>query len=284
MSFTPTIHNDTYAYIDPLKYSMAGKTVMITGASKGCGRAMAIGYARAGISNLILAARSPISTKEILEAAKSAGRPEPKMLTLKVNVSDRHDVEAAAKSVEQEFGKLDILINNAGYLGRFEPFTENDPDDWWQNWETNIKGIFLMSRSFIPLLLKSELKTIINITSEGAHVILQGASGYMTTKLAMVRLGEFLDVDYKEQGLLAYAVNPGGVHTDLAHNMPEFTWGPVLVDQPELCGETVPWLTSEKRDWLAGRYVSCPWDMQELLRRKEDVVEKDLLKIRLKIT
>ncbi|KAI9665800.1 MAG: putative secondary metabolism biosynthetic enzyme [Bathelium mastoideum] len=284
MSFTPTIHNTSYPYIDPSKYSLHGKSVLITGASRGCGRAMAIGYAKAGISQLALAARSPISTEEILEAAKSAGRPEPKILTLKFSVTDRSEIETAAKLVEEQFGKLDILINNAGYLGNFEPILDSDPDDWWSNWETNIKGIYLVSRAFIRLLLKSELKTVINITSEGANVLLKGASGYMSTKMANLRLSQFLSLDYDEQGLLAYSVNPGGVHTDLGHNMPEYLWGPILVDEPDLCGESIPWLTSQKRDWLAGRYVSCTWDMKELDERKDEIVKNDLLKLRLAVT
>ena len=283
MSFVPTIHRTPYPYINPSKYSMQGKSALITGASKGCGRAFAIGYAKAGISQLVLAARSDVPTKEILEAAKSAGRPEPKILTLKLDVTSRSDVEAAAELVEKHFGGLDVLINNAGYLGRFKPIVDSDPDDWWNNWETNIKGIFLMSRSFIPLILKSELKTIINIASEGAHVLLKGASGYMTTKLANLRLSQFLNLEYGGEGLLAYSVNPGGIHTDLAHNMPDWTWGPILTDDPELCGETVPWLTSVRREWLAGRYVSCPWDMRELEERREEVVKYDLLKVRLAI-
>ncbi|KAL9084004.1 MAG: hypothetical protein Q9165_008280 [Trypethelium subeluteriae] len=281
--FVPTIRNDTYPFIDPLKYSLKTKSVLITGANKGVGRAISIGYAKAGASQVAVAARSSFATQELVTAATSAGHPEPHILTLQVDVTDRRSTEAAAKRVQQEFGKLDILVNNAGYLGKFLPIVEGDSDDWWTNYEVNIKGIYLMSRAFIPLLLKSELKTVVNLTSGGALLALRGASGYQSSKFAMLRFSEFLVADYGEQGLLAYSVHPGGVATDLARNMPKEAQMKFLVDQPGLPGETIPWLTSKKRDWLAGRYINCQWDMEEFERRKQDVVDGDLLKVRLAV-
>ena len=281
MSFVPTIHNDTYPYISPSNYSLQGKSVLITGAFRGCGHAMAIGYAKAGISKMAMTSRSPTIIQDILDAAKAAGRPEPQILVIKLDVTHGDYIEQVVQVVERKFGTLDILVNNAGYLGTFRPIAESNPEEWWNNFEVNVKGTYLMSRAFIPLLLKSELKTIINISSEGFHVLLKGASGYMTTKLANLRLSQFMDVDHGEEGLLIYSVNPGGVHTDLGHNMPEWLWGPILTDTPELCGETVPWLTSQRREWLAGRYVSCPWDMKELEDRKDEILKYDLLKVRL---
>ena len=78
-----------------------------------------------------------------------------------------------------------------------------------------------MTRSFLPLLLASSAKTILNISSGGAHVASPGASAYQTTKLALLRLSEFMNVDYGAQGILAYSLHPGGVVTDLARNMPQ---------------------------------------------------------------
>ena len=247
------------------------------------GRAISFGYVKAGISQIALAARTPISTRELFEAAKHAGRPEPQILTLQVDVTNRENTEAAAKMVGKEFGKLDILINNAGYLGKFVPMIDGDPDDWWANYEVNIKGTYLMSRAFIPLLLKSQLKTVVNITSGGAHHTFKGASGYQSSKLAILRFSEFLNTDYGEKGLLAYSVHPGGVVTDLAKNMPAEAVSRLLIDQSELSGEVIPWITNQKRDWLAGRYVSCTWDMGDLERRKDEIVKGDLLKVRMAV-
>ena len=70
--------------------------------------------------------------------------------------------------------------------------------------------------------------------------------------------------------------------TELAANMPKDTHG-LLIDTPELSGDTIVWLSQEKRTWLAGRYVSCTWDMGELMGKKEEIIEKDLLKVRMAV-
>ena len=78
-----------------------------------------------------------------------------------------------------------------------------------------------MTRSFLPLLLASSGKTILNITSVGAHFTSYGASAYQTTKFALLRLSEFSNAEYGDQGILAYSLHPGGVVTALAQGMPK---------------------------------------------------------------
>lgn len=125
------------------------------------------------------------------------------------------------------------------------------------------------------------LKTVVNINSVASHNLRPHASAYGTSKLAALRLTDFLLVEAADQGLLAYSVHPGGVLTELAeNNMPKSTLA-ALVDAPELAGDTVVWLTQQRRDWLAGRYLSCTWDMEELMAKKDCIVTKDLLKVKL---
>lgn len=116
---------------------------------------------------------------------------------------------------------MDILINNAGYLESFKPLCEGDEKEYWRTWEINIGGVYLVSKAFIPLLLKGGDKTIVNLSSLGSMTLLPGGSSYQTTKFALLRFTEFLNVDYGEEGLLAYAVHPGGILTDLSRGMPE---------------------------------------------------------------
>ena len=111
-------------------------------------------------------------------------------------------------------------------------------------------------------------------------MIMDGASSYQVTKLALLRLGEFVSAEYKDQGILCYGIHPGGVVTELASRMPKDSHG-LLVDKPELAADTVAWLVNEKREWLAGRYVSVTWDMKELLDKKDEIIKKDLLKVRM---
>jgi NAD(P)-dependent dehydrogenase (short-subunit alcohol dehydrogenase family) len=130
-------------------------------------------------------------------------------------------VESAAEAIEKEFGKLDILINNAGYLSTFEPMGDTDPEDYWRNYEINLRGVYFVTRACLPLMLRGGEKTIVNVSSRGANTLSAGASGYQTTKFALLRFTEFLVVDYGEQDLLAFAVHPASSKTELAANVPE---------------------------------------------------------------
>jgi NAD(P)-dependent dehydrogenase (short-subunit alcohol dehydrogenase family) len=208
-----TPRHDTYDFINPAKADMASKSVLITGASKGVGRATAASFATAGCSKIALAARSSLDVveKEVREAAKKAGKPEPQVLSLQVDVVSEESVRAAAEAVTEKFGSLDVLINNAGYLEQWQPIAESNTEEWWRSWEINLKGTYLCSRYLIPLLLKSHTKTLINISSAGGHNTTPGASAYQTAKFTVCRLTEFADKEYYEQGLIALAVHPGGV-------------------------------------------------------------------------
>lgn len=99
--FTPSERHDTYDFIDPKHIDMTGRSVVITGASKGVGRAIAVSYAKAGCSNIVLAARSSLdeAESEVKEAAKSASRREPRVIKLNVDIVKKQDVEKAAKEV-----------------------------------------------------------------------------------------------------------------------------------------------------------------------------------------
>ncbi|KAH6645321.1 NAD-P-binding protein [Truncatella angustata] len=283
LRFTQEIHNDTYPAIDPSPSDCRGKAVYITGASKGIGLALALAYATAGASQIGLGARSLSATiqDEVIDAAKKAGHTAPQVLKNKLDVTDSNSVAEAARLAEKEFGRLDILVNNAGYLEEFAPLCDGDEKEYWRTWEINIRGVYWMSKAMIPLLSKGGEMTIINISSIGAQNLSRGASGYQTTKFALLRFTEFLNVDYGNEGLLAYSVHPGGIPTDLAKGMPSNAFSALLVDTVELASNTIVFLTKEKREWLAGRYVSCTWDMPEFISRKKEIVNDDKLKMRM---
>ncbi|KAL2022827.1 hypothetical protein VTK56DRAFT_4358 [Thermocarpiscus australiensis] len=280
-----TPHTDTYPLISPANADLSGKSMLITGASKGIGRTTAIRFAIAGCSKIALAARSPLSEveKEVKAAAIAAGRPEPQILSLNVDVTSEKSVRGAASRVSEAFGgSLDVLITNAGYLEQWKPIAESDPAEWWKSWETNIKGTYLFARYFIPLVLESSVKTVITLSSLGATNLNYGASAYQTTKFATCRLTEFIDQEYHDKGLVAIAVHPGGVKTELALNMPKEMHN-VLLDTPEIAADAMVWLAKERREWLAGRFFCCNWDVKELEDRKDEIVNKDLLKFRLRV-
>lgn len=225
-NFTTELHSDTYSYIQ--RSSMPGKTVLITGASRGIGQAVAISYAQAGASQIALAARTDLSAvqAEVHNAAIKAGHRPPKVLALSLDITSLTSVEASLKEIESNFGTLDVLINNAGYMEKSLSITESDPDDVWRSFEINNKGTYLMTKTFLPLLISSKgLGTIINLSSVSALLPMPGMSAYSTTKFALLRFTEMINMEYASQGIVAIAVHPGGVLTELAMVLPEALHG-----------------------------------------------------------
>ncbi|EWG48608.1 hypothetical protein FVEG_08313 [Fusarium verticillioides 7600] len=186
-------------------------------------------------------------------------------------------------SIAEEFnGRLDILVNNAAHMEPYKPFLESDPDIYWRTWEVNIRGLFNMARAFLPMQLSSYSRfgssgIMINVSSSGVLSVRPGSGSYRSSKLAVLRWTESLQVEYGEQGLLALCVNPGAIKTKITEGAPEAVRN-ALPHQPDIAGDTITWLASERRDWLGGRYVSYPWGMEELLAKKDEIVKEDKLK------
>jgi NAD(P)-dependent dehydrogenase (short-subunit alcohol dehydrogenase family) len=220
LNFTSKTHNDTYAAINPATNPApcAGKTVLVTGAAKGIGRAIVVSYARAGASRIAITARGDASVThaEALRAAANAGRSDVELLVLKLDVTDHASIEACAAELHSQWGHVDIVVNNAAYLAPFVPLAEGDKGDWWKTWEVNVRGVYWVAHAFLPLVLASTDKTMVNLTSVGALALTSGASAYQTSKLAVLRLAEYLMVDYGSQVRPAMLV--GSFETDRAND------------------------------------------------------------------
>jgi NAD(P)-dependent dehydrogenase (short-subunit alcohol dehydrogenase family) len=219
-SLTPTSHHDTYDYIKPSQFNLEGKVAVISGASYGIGRTIAVSFARARISGLVLLARGALSDTEVAiqKAAQDASVPVPKILTLKVDVTNALSVEAAASEIKKEWPEgIDLVLSNAGWLEPEKCIIDSDPEDWWSSLAINLKGPYLVGRSFIPLLLAKQdgLKTVLNMVSIGAHMIFPGMSAYNTAKVGVCRLTEYQEAEYGGKGLIAISMHPGGVMTNM---------------------------------------------------------------------
>jgi NAD(P)-dependent dehydrogenase (short-subunit alcohol dehydrogenase family) len=129
--FTPTQRTDSYPFITPSNSDMKGKSVFITGASKGIGRGTAMSSTKAGCSKIAVAARSDLSAveDEIKATARNCNLPIPQILCLQLDVTSEESVTSAAEKLEAAFGSLDVLFNNAGVMEAIVPLTESDPVD-----------------------------------------------------------------------------------------------------------------------------------------------------------
>ncbi|KAK5633015.1 hypothetical protein RRF57_008729 [Xylaria bambusicola] len=282
---TSVVHSDTYPAIDSAKADLSGKAVFISGATRGLGRGISVSFAKAGASMIALGGRADLSdTAQAMRAAAArVGKPEPNILKLKFDVSSRESVDAAAAEIKKTFGRIDVVVNNAGTGLGGGPIAETDPDNWWNTFAVNLKGPYLIMRALTPLMLETGgLGAFVTVSSVGAHLRSPGYSAYQTSKLAVLRLTEFLNAEYSDKGIVAFTIHPGNVATDM-------TRGPdgkvpaeiahIFVDTPELTGDSVVYLSKEKREWLGGRYVNVTWDLPELMDMKDEIVKGDKLKV-----
>jgi NAD(P)-dependent dehydrogenase (short-subunit alcohol dehydrogenase family) len=283
-----TTHHALYPAIDPavaLKGSASGKVVFLTGASQ----VTAVAFAQAGAAAVYITARSARGLEETKNNVVKAN-PDTKCEYRLCDVTDEQQVEVAIADCMNRFGSIDVADANAGYLAKWSKLGESDPGSWWRSWEVNIKGTYNVIRHAVPHLIDSA-KThsangrsgghLILISSVGAQLLTPGASDYQTSKHAINRLCEFVNIDHGEDGVKCFAIHPGGVATALAMNMPDEMHAH-LVDSPGLAAGFVVWLCSGTADWAKGRYLSSNWDVNELERLKNRILENDLLVNRLR--
>jgi NAD(P)-dependent dehydrogenase (short-subunit alcohol dehydrogenase family) len=182
-----------------------------------------------------------------------------------------------AQEYGQNFSSLDILVNNAGNGGIWDFTDQTNPDVWWKTWEVNVKGTWLVTKYFLPLLLKSELRTVVLFTSIASVMVAAGGTSYPISKFAVSRMAEVFATEYEKEGLMAIAFNPGDVPTDMSRKLPGKATL-ISQDKPELAGDTLVFLTKEKRQWLSGRMITSNWDMEEFLSKRDQIVADNLLK------
>lgn len=287
-----TEHHDRYDAIDPrtaLKDSASGKVLFITGASRGIGRATAVAFAEAGARAVYLTARSERALEETRDMLRQAN-PNTQCAWSACDVTSAAQVEAAVADCVERFGGIDVADANAGYLDHWARIGESDPESWWHSWEVHVRGGHHVIRFCMPHLIESAKRWategssgghLILLSSVGAQMLAPTASDYQTSKHAINRLCEFVNLDHGEDGIKCFAIHPGGVATALGQNMPEEMHA-YLTDSPDLAAGFVVWLASGKADWAKGRYLSANWDVEELTSRRDEILRDDLLVNRLR--
>ena len=199
---------------------LQGKTALITGASKGLGKAMALALAEAG-ARLVLVSRDREQLNETARAARKFGT---EAEVLQADVTDEQQVRALEKSAGDKFGKLQILINNAGINVR-KSVTDFTLAEWNQVVATNLTSVFLMCRSFVPGMKGQGYGRIINLTSIMSHVAIAGRTAYCASKAGLLGFTRALALELVAEKITVNGISPGPFATEL--NKP-------ILDNPEL--------------------------------------------------
>ncbi len=202
------------------------KIALITGSSRGIGAAIATLFAQKGYA-IVLCGR----TKKDLDIhAEAIKKLSVECLSLQCDVTHIHDVKKVIHETYKHFGRVDILINNAGYAV-YKPLLETTDDEYETTMNTNVRGIFFFCKEILPLMKKQRFGTIINVSSEAGKRGFQGLSVYCASKFAVIGLTESIAHEVSEN-VNVCTVCPGSVNTDMYRGLfhgEDYT----TIDQPE---------------------------------------------------
>jgi len=191
-------------------FSLDGKIAIVTGGNQGIGLAISKGYAEAGATVIIVNRRET----EGKAAAESLAEEGLKVKAIATDVSDKSSVDSMVAKVNGEFGKIDVLVNNAGVIARTPPedFTE---EEWNFIFDTNLKGMFFCCQAVGREMIKRKTGKIINITSNVSEVVMPGRSIYSTSKAGAAQLTRALAIEWAKYGIYVNALGPGPTFTDI---------------------------------------------------------------------
>jgi NAD(P)-dependent dehydrogenase (short-subunit alcohol dehydrogenase family) len=273
---------------------LAGQVALVTGSGRGLGRAYAIALARAGAA-VAVTARTENEIKAVQrEIEQNGGR----ALAFTADVTDKNAPAKLVTTTERQLGPIDLLVNNAGVLRAIGRANEIDAEDWWREFEINLRGPLLCSQAVLPGMIMRKRGRIINVSSFGGLFTVDCFSAYSTSKTALIRLSESLAIENKEYGIAVFAINPGNVRTSMTE----------YLHDSEVVGQRAPWMQQNWRqrfaeatdtpiarsvtlvlqlalghaDVLSGRYIDAEDDLSELLNRADEIQSKDLYTLRLR--
>ena len=238
---------------------LQGKTALITGASKGLGKAMALALAEAG-ARLALVSRN---LEQLNETAAAVRKFSAEAEIFQTDVTDEVQIAALEKAVTKKFGKVQILINNAGINIR-KSVTDFTLDEWRQVMDTNLTSVFLLCRAFVPRMKGQGYGRIVNLTSIMSHVAIAGRTAYCASKTGLLGFTRALALELAPEKITVNGISPGPfateMNTQLMQNpelnqqfiskIPLGRWGKV-----EEVGQLALYLCSEEAGFITGTDV-----------------------------
>ena len=242
---------------------LKGKVSLITGASRGLGRASAVEMAREGAHLVILSRTAP----DIEATSRMVEEVGGEVLSLQGDISRSKDVEEAVDKAQSHFGKIDILMNNAAVIGPVKPLYEVDEQDWDICMDINVKGSFLFSKAVIPHMIRRKRGKIINVTSGLGVIAMPRFGGYSIAKAGVIHLTKILAEELKPHNIQVNGLDPGVMDTkmqeDLRNLGPDVLGDAIyaefsgykdkgILKPPERVAKLAVFLASEESDSITG--------------------------------
>jgi len=196
-------------------YSLKGKVAIITGASRGIGQAIALGFAEAG-ADLVVSSRNkkPPGLEKVAEQIRALGR---RALAVPAHVGKKEDIQNLVQKTLAEFGSIDILVNNAGANPVLSPMVDLDEEAFDKVLEVNLKGAFMMSKAVAREMIKRGSGKIINISSiSGLRARADGTGAYCISKAAVNMMTQVMARELAQHNIFVNAIAPGSIRTDFS--------------------------------------------------------------------
>jgi NADP-dependent 3-hydroxy acid dehydrogenase YdfG len=228
--------------------SLKEKIVLVTGAGSGIGRSTAIAFAREG-SRLLVCARNLEPLEELRQTLLSAGAAAVHVFSL--DVQKRVEVEAAIAGLPAEWQEIDVLVNNAGLSRGLAKIYEDDPENWEEMIDTNVKGLLYVTRSVVPGMVARGRGHVINLGSTAAYITYANGAVYCATKAAEKSISEGLKIDLMGTPVRVTSVDPGMVETNFSkvrfrgdEERAAKVYQNITPLQPEDVADTIVWVAS----------------------------------------
>jgi NADP-dependent 3-hydroxy acid dehydrogenase YdfG len=228
--------------------SLQGKIVLVTGASSGIGRATAVAFAQEG-ARLLLCARRLERLEELKQPLVDAGAQDVHFFNL--DVQNRAAVEEAIGELPAEWREIDVLVNNAGLSRGLGKLYEDDPQNWEEMIDTNIKGLLYVTRAVVPGMVLRGRGHIINLGSTAGYITYANGAVYCATKAAEKAISEGLKIDLMGTPVRVTSVDPGMVETAFSsvrfrgdEEKAEKVYQNITPLQPEDVADAIVWAAS----------------------------------------
>ena len=256
---------------------MNTKTILITGGSRGIGRAMAIAFARQG-HRVAVTGRDEQKLKDVTAEL-------PGGIAILADVTDPAHSRTVIDEVARDLGPVEVLINNAGIGGGADGpqlLVDMDPDDWWRVQETNVRGPMLYAKAVLPGMIERGEGVIINVGSYIAIRPSPMATAYGVSKAALARFTDCLALEVAAQGVQVFCVSPGIVLTDMTRDLPFINEIPEEdFHTPEDIAALASELVTGKYAELSGHFIHVRDDLSTLLANRKRLKKERLYQLAL---
>ncbi|PYM96669.1 MAG: 3-oxoacyl-[acyl-carrier-protein] reductase [Candidatus Rokuibacteriota bacterium] len=238
---------------------LKGRTALVTGGSRGIGRAIALALAQEGADVAVNYVSSEGAAKEVGEEIRKMGRVS---ILAQADVGDYPDTFRMAQDVMKEFGHLDILVNNAG-INSDKTFVKMDHASWRKVLAINLDGVFNCTKVFIDQMLKQEYGRVVNITSVIGQIGNFGQANYAASKAGVAAFTKSLAKELAGKGITVNAVAPGFIETEMVQGIPDKVRDRLLSQIPlkrfgtaAEVGRAVVYIVSSDGDYITGAELS----------------------------